>query len=489
MKHFLLLGFLLLNSPNVLSDTSASLKASEGQLQFVQSIGQVAPSLNIEAYERELKYLKMGLTLEEKVRSEVNIIAEAIRLKVIQSYEAEFARTGSAYEAEAIVKAAIQRDLELADEEMRDDLLKIAEHSLDSLTSGLRSTELNLTKLEEVMKDNIQKREAYLLSQVQGDQKRITRASDSSSDVEFQNFNSRQDLVRALVKEEQGSRWFKTASTTLRVGEGRENGGSISLQVKIEFLGVTVEAGPRINFRREYNTSVNILADGLAPVMNSNGTFNFFEKDAHNRTTNKRRFIGFFCDASLSFRTEYEGRGGFKVIGVGGDASLKKDYSNQVQLNSRRLHVPEVVGGKKVDLNFLSRICLSDFLNAQINSQVKVKDSLNIMMKNVISGLRFTHPDTQCVRDSHCNKWFRTEVVGILRNKATARCIQSSGAQFVCALRGTQGQACTIIENGKRTSSGMGEYICDKGLRCVKTRNEGWFQGGRLYQPSAGVCR
>ena len=111
MKHFLLLGFLLLNSPNVLANDAALLKASEGQLQFVQNIGQVAPSLNVEAYEREVKYLKQGLTLEEKVRHEVNLIAQAIRQKVIQSYEAEFERTGDEYEARATVAAAIQRDL------------------------------------------------------------------------------------------------------------------------------------------------------------------------------------------------------------------------------------------------------------------------------------------------------------------------------------------------------------------------------------------
>lgn len=465
------------------------LTPESNQFHFIQSIGDVAPAVNIEAYERELRYLQQGLSLDEKVRSEANILAESIRMQVINAYDSELEELGNEFEAYEKVREMIHRDLELADEGMKEDLLKIAEHALQRLVKAPRSQELDLSRLEDTLREDIKSREAYLLSGAVVSENYMRRASDSKSEAPFQNFSSKNELVKALVSNEDNSRWIKTAATTFKAGQATSRGAGVALQVKIEFLGVSVEAGPRINFRRDFSTNVNILADGLDPVIDSQGRFDFYEKDKNGRATKNRRFIAFFCDATLNFKTDYEGKGGFKVAGAGVDGSYSKEYSSSVTLNSRRLQVPEHVGNKVTNLSYLSEICHNDFLNARINSKVRVRDSLDTMMKNVVKGLRFTHPDTKCAIDSHCSKWFKNEVLGIMRNKATARCVENKGGVFACALRGTKGQACTVYENGKRTSSGMGEYICDKGLRCVKTRDAGWLQGGRLYQPSFGVCK
>ena len=473
-----------------LAKNSVELTPVSDQFHFIQSIGEVAPAVSVEAYERELQYLRQGLSLEEKVRSEANILAESIRMQVINAYEVELNNLGEMALAYEAVRTMIHKDLELADEEMRDDLLKIAEHALQTLTLAPRSEELDLTRLENVLREDIKRREAYLTSSFAGQSdKKVSRASEKKSGTDFKNFNSRAQLVNELVTNAESSRWIKTSNTSFKSGRATSRASSLSMQVKIEFLGVSVEAGPRINFKREYSTNVNIIADGLEPVLDANGRFDYYEKDRLGRSTKERRFIAFFCDASLSFKSDYEGKGSFKVAGVGAEASGSKEFSNTVALNSRRLYVPEYVGKSLVNLKLLSEICHNDFLNARINSKIRVRDSLDVMMKNVINGVRFTHPDMKCALDNHCTKWFRTEVLGILRNKATARCVKNNGGAFACALRGTRGQTCAVYENGKRTSAGMGEYICDKGLRCVKTRNAGWLQGGRLYQPSFGVCR
>ncbi|MFA5583371.1 MAG: hypothetical protein WDA09_04075 [Bacteriovoracaceae bacterium] len=487
----LLIATAMFMSTSVLASSAIRLLPQANKLHFIQSIGDVAPAMNIEAYERELDYIHSGLTLEEKVQNEAVRLVEVIRLQVIKAYEAELENTGNSLEAYEIVKNKIYKDLELADSGMKDDLLSIAEHALQNLTEAPRSEEIDLTNLRNILREDIKKREAYFLALDFNPNLTSFDAKISKSTApKFQNFASRAEVVKSLVSENDNARWFRTSNAVLKSAVATSKAASVSLQVKIEFLGVGVEAGPRISFSRDYSTSVTILADGLAPALDHEGNFDHYEKDRRGRSTNKRRFIGFFCDATLSFRSNYEGKGAFRVAGIGADSSVSKEFSNHVALNSRRIFVPEMIGNKKVNLRMLSEICHNDFLNGKINAKVSVKDSLDLMMKNVISGIRFSHPETQCVLDSHCAKWFNTEVLSILRNKATARCLGNAAeGKFSCVLRGTRGQNCAVIENGKRTSSGLGEYICDKGLRCVKTRNAGWLQGGRLYQPSAGQCR
>lgn len=487
MKKMIISTLFLLGSQSLFADSPVELTPRNNHFHFIQRIGEVAPAINVEAYERELKYLQEGLSLEEKARSEANLLAEAIRLQVIKTYEAELENLGNSLEAYESIRSMIHRDLELADSEMRDELLKIAEGALLSMVKAPRSEALDLSRLENVFMNDIKMREAYLLSDPAPLEFQKNKSAKSISNSSI-NFKSRKELVDALVSEEDNTRWYRSSSTVFKSGEAVSVGANISLQVKIEFLGVSVEAGPRISFKREFSTNVTVHAEGLEPVIDGSGKFIHYVK-RNGKLTSQKRVVGFSCDASLKFNTDYEGRGGFKVAGMGMDNSFNKEYSNLVTLNSRRLQIPEHVGRDVVDLHYLSEICHQYFLNARINNNTTVKDSLNLMMKNVINGVRFSHPDTQCAIDSHCNKWFNTQVLPILRNKSKPRCVQNNGGVFSCVLRGTQGQACAIYENGKRTSSGLGEYICDKGLRCVKVRNAGWFQGGRLYQPSIGVCR
>src|SRR5690606_33328188 len=326
-----------------------------------------------------------------------------------------------------------------ADNGMKEELLSIAEHALQNLTEAPRSEEMDLTNLQNILREDIKKREAYFLAlDFNSASTSFDAKTPKSTAPKFQNFSSKADVVKSLVSEDDNARWFRTSNAVMKSAVATSKAASVSLQVKIEFLGVGVEAGPRISFSREFSTSVTILADGLAPVLDHAGNFDHYEKDRRGISTKKRRFIGFFCDATLNFKSNYEGKGSFRVAGIGADASMSRDFSNEVALNSRRIFVPERIGNHKVNLRMLSEICHNDFLNGRINAKVRVKDSLDLMMKNVISGIRFSHPETQCVLDSHCTRWFNTEVLSILRNKATARCLgNASEGKFSCVLRGT----------------------------------------------------
>src|SRR5690606_21120244 len=109
MKKMVISTLLLLGTQSLFAGSPVELTPRNNHFHFIQKIGEVAPAINVEAYERELKYLQGGLSLEEKARTEANLLAEAIRLQVIQSYEAELENLGKSLEAYESIRSTIQR--------------------------------------------------------------------------------------------------------------------------------------------------------------------------------------------------------------------------------------------------------------------------------------------------------------------------------------------------------------------------------------------
>jgi hypothetical protein len=114
-----------------------------------------------------------------------------------------------------------------------------------------------------------------------------------------------------------------------------------------------------------------------------------------------------------------------------------------------------------------------------------VMDSLNIMMKNSVASLRFSHPKMKCLTDDHCLKWAQTEVLALNRVGNAARCVENAAEKFrSCELRGQKGQSCPVFNSaGKHLSSGRGEYTCDAGLKCVTIQDAG------IFKSAQGKCR
>lgn len=464
-----------------------SIKEKENRVNFIESIGQVAPSVSIEAYKRELGYEREGLSFEERARKEANLLAEKIKKQIALSYEAALEKKNDPEAAYNEIRTAIQKDLTLAAPEFRAELESLSLEALDQIVSGGSiSQEIKLEKVEEILLKSVEARSNYLSTP---DAVGIHNGSAFNLNGLLENgllqldYNSKQDLLDALVSNDESTRWVSTANSSIKSAEISENAARISLQVKIEFLGVSLEAGPRISFKRKYNTFATVMAEGLSPAVLPNGKFNYLKPNK------ERRFLAFFCDASLEFETEYSGGGGFKVAGIGAEGNVSKTYKNTVTLTSRRILVPERVGNHNVNLNFLSEICHRNFLNSRIDSSTTVADSLNIMMKSSLESLRYTHPDTKCARDNHCYNWYNNEVLAMVKLNTYPRCVESQdGMSRLCALRGLEGQNCTVKKNGKRVSGGMFEYVCDQGLKCVQIQKEGWFTNGELYQPAKGRC-
>src|SRR5690606_39599343 len=110
-----------------------------------------------------------------------------------------------------------------------------------------------LTNLQNLLREDIRKREAYFLAlDFNPNSTSFDAKTPKSSAPKFQNFSSRAEVVKSLVSEDDNARWFRSSNAVMKSAVATSRATSISLQVKIEFLGVGVEAGPRISFSRDF---------------------------------------------------------------------------------------------------------------------------------------------------------------------------------------------------------------------------------------------
>lgn len=469
------------------------------RVKYLEKISTDNPYINLDSYRRELEYEKKNLPIEKRAQIEANLLAEKIKIQVQRAYDLALENSG---EKEALkeVRSGIERDLDLIASEFKEEISLISSSALESATNGGLNTSSDLSNLERLMFKGSSERSNYLNmeDEVEGDFQGKPPLSNGAGVKSFENssYLSKSDVINSLVSDFESSPWVSSSGLNFRSDFITKIESKINLQLKVEFLGATIEAGPTIAFKREFKTSVLIMAEDLNPVLLPDGRFENVRRDANGKVSlengkPKKRYVSFSCDASLDFETEYVGAGGFSIAGSGLDHSMMKKYLNSVDLGSRRIVVPDVIEDKIVTLGYLNQICHHDFLNAKVSGNVTVSKSLNIMMKNVvISSLRFSHPKTSCLSDSDCHNWFYDQNIALLRLNNTPRCVTDSKEKYqYCSLRGLKGQNCTVYNSkGVRVSNGSFEFACDKGLKCLKVREEGWFQGWDLYQFARGEC-
>ena len=468
-SRFLILAALISTS----SFAGVSFKQKQLRVQSLLKMKLQAPSVVFEDYQRELEYEKHDLTVEDRAKNETNLLAEKIREQVRLAYEAAIKENKSPELARIEIKAAIEKDLALANTEMREELLNLALEILNNIENGPSSEEVDLSTVEVVMMKKVETRKAFLNAEyVTTDS--INPTANPSKDSEKKDYASKVELIDSLVSDRESSRWISSANQTVKTAQVIKNETKLALQIKVEFLGASLEAGPVISFKREFSTNAVIMAEGLNPVILRDGNFDLHKKDANNQAILKngkvqKRYVAFFCDADLKFSSEYTGSGGFKYLGVGADVMISKTFENTVNLQSRRIALPETVANKTTTVKFISDLCHGEFKQARFSNKMTVGQSLDVMMRNVVSGLIFSHPKTKCIQDSQCKDWFNGEVLAIHRYKNTYRCVEDSiDKHRFCQVRGLEGQNCPVIESGKRTSSGEWEYACNFGMKCVK---------------------
>jgi len=470
-----------------------SFKQKQLRVNSLMKLQKHAPAIALEAYQRELDYEQRGLSVESRAKIETNLLADKIRQQIHVAYRAALDQHQDSDSAREEVRAGIEKDLELAAPELKEELLTLAMNTLDSIDQGGVSQNVELATLEQSIKEEVIDRKEFLNAEVPDAM--IFIPETQISDPNKKEYASKAELMESLVSNQESSGWVSTSNQTVNTAVITKVDSKISLQVKFSFLGVAVEAGPSIIFKREYITNATIIAEGLSPVLMRDGNFDYWKRDSNNKIVLKngvqqKRFISFTCDTQLQFGTEYEGAGGFKFLGLGGTSSVSQKFVNTVIMTSRRIALPEYVEGKSMTIKYLSELCHNNFLSAHYNNTMTVADSLNAMMRNVVAGLEFSHPKTKCAVDTQCYNWFNKEVIALVKYNNFPRCAEENSREKFrsCQLRGLKGQNCPVYEKGQHTSDGQWEYTCDVGLKCVKSEGRTYFLGA-VWSYSKGSCQ
>lgn len=474
-----------------------SLQQKQLKVEALMKMKLQAPMLAVEGFLRELEYEDRGLSLQVRSKIEANILADKMRQQIVTAYKSALNEHKSPDLAREEVRTAIEADLEMAHPEMKDELLKLSLETLDNIDNGGISEEVELSSVQETMEGVIVSRRTLLNinpdpSNVGADQ--IQPKANSNKDSERKDYASRAELIESLVSDRESSRWVSTANQTVKTAQVLKTESKLSLQVKMEFLGATVEAGPTIAFSREISTDAVIMSEGYAPVITSGGNFDRVKRERDNSVAMKNgkvvpRYIAFFCDVDLKFASDSTVSGGLKYMGMGADVSVSSSFQSAVNIQSRRIALPESVGGKMVTVKYLSELCHNDFLKGRYSNNMTVAQSLTVLMKNVVAGLVYSNAKTKCATDADCSNWYRSEVITLKKKNNVARCVEHVKEKYrFCQLRGKVGQKCSVIEKNKRTSSGENEYPCDWGLRCVKKESAAYL-GSWKVTSSEGTCQ
>lgn len=484
--------FMLVALVSYSSFAAVSLQDKKLRVEQLMKLQSSIPAVSFAAYGRELEYEARGLSVQARTKNETNLLAEKVRSQVLEAYRVALSEYESPEVAREEVRQRISKDLELAAPELREELLNLANRTLDQADHGGASTEVDLKNVEAAVEEVVVSRKEFLNSESDLLENPLP---SREKDAERKNYNNKAELMESLTSKRTHTRYLNSASQDLKTTVNSKFEGRISLQVQVEFLGVTLEAGPTITFRRTIATNATISSEGYLPVVLPGGKIDRFTRDEQNKVLMKKgkpvdRYVIFGCDTELRFESEYKGNGGFKVLGIGGGMTVTKTYANQVNLRSRKIGVPESVEGKVVDLNYLSELCHESFLAAKVQGTMTIRQALHIMMKNIVSGLVFTNPKTKCMSDGQCANWFEKDVLAMEKQNNTYRCVEHvTDKNRFCQLRGKAAQSCIVIENNRITSSGRNEFLCDWGLKCVKVKDVIHGAFNQIVAPAKGVCQ
>lgn len=453
-------------------------------------------------YNREAFYESIDLPIEERARRESNLLIETVKTQVESVYLNLLEDTGSVDLATSEVREKIEADLKTMSPDLRNEIRDIAFNFLDAVARGeTTSVETAAPVIESEMvktstaRTNLLRSGFILLNEApvqSGLKSRTTPPIRANTTTDYKN---KAELISSLISIEESIIGGSMSSmASINSSKSTMVGTSVSYRVSVEFLGANLSAGPSLSFNRTYSTSVNANGDGLSPLTSRND-FDFYVRDESGKIKLKngkpeKRYMTFACNANLDFSTTLQGSAGLSVMGVGADVNASRVYSNNVRLNSRRIMLPEYLEGQTVNMSTLAQICHKDFLNARLRTNLTLKDSLNIMMRDVISTLVYSNPKTKCLTDAHCQNWFNKSIKPVSGRTAVPRCLEETREHyFACYARGTLGTKCPIYSKGKLISDGTNEYNCDRGLRCVKTKEYGWLKSFSLFQYAEGRCQ
>jgi hypothetical protein len=347
------------------------------------------------------------------------------------------------------------------------------------------------------------------LSSIYQAQDQSIYSSSSSPSADKKTYSNDNEVLKALNSFDPGTKWLTSGGWIMDMQSARRKEGRVGIQVKVEFLGQSVNAGASLFVKQEYIANLKLVADNKQLVVNDEGRFDFNERDSMGRIVMKngkpqKRWISFACEAILFYELDTSSNSGFVVSGgislpvVGGakmegNGSISEGESNRtfVNNNSRRLVVPESIGGQVTTLAHLKNICWNKYDKIRVRGRMTLLDTLKLQVRNLVKNLTVKHPHMNCAVDAHCAGWYKKRYLNKWGRRATARCATNLREHIKnCVVRSVRNQKCPVIEGGKLVSNGIDELTCDTGLKCVKVRAQGWFQNlNTVYQYAEGRCQ
>jgi len=487
-------GLLSLNAVATISEEQLSARLNELEKISV---------LDYAALKRQASYELRNMSIEERAFAEATKLLEELRFAVVRGHEMALSELGDVNAARSQLRANMEKDIHLIDESLRDDVRQIVEDVLQSSTPQsikphpsdrlVQSMKVRAAQMQTLLTQA--PHEVVVTNEKLSDARPIRELSpERFGEIDHE---SKAALLQALVDDQsQSERWVSTSNITARSANQRGYETEFSAQVSAEFMGVKVAAGPTFKFKKYVTTSVDLKGEGLYPLFDAQGKFDLVLRDAAGNPRKidgktARRLIFFTCEVETEVESEIAAGGGFKVAGLGAEGKVVAKYSTSISSNSRRALVPSTVDGRQVILSTLAEICHRDFMNTKISNGKTVLQNQEVMVKNIASGLTYVNPAMKCVNDNHCVNWFNREVIWLHKINTTPRCVQdkSSPNLMTCQVRGVAKAACSVYKEGKRVSTGMFEYTCDTGFKCVITHEGGWLQNWELWDPWRAECR
>ncbi len=453
---------------------SFSACANDGQ---VSSISEKI-TYNISDVKAALQKEVVGNSLKVRAGLEAKSTAQKIRLQISNVYQVAIKEGKSSEEAAAEIKEIIEQDIASGvDPRIQTEIRTLALDALEEIQFGkidLKMEFKNLKKAQEKSSKDI-----------------TTNQSDDPGSLissEAVSYTNKEELLASLTSSGDSTRWTQAGNMSMNGAKIVKNEARISMQIKADVMGVTIEAGPYIKFTREYGVRAVFMSEGMKPSVLPDGNLDFYKRDRSGNIilingVKARRHIAFICDADLTFEAELGAGGALRFAGAGVEGAVIQKEINTVNIASRRIQIPQYIGGKSVTTQTIYELCHNDYLSAKVSDKLTVKDSLNMMMNNFIANLRYSNSKMKCAIDSHCQGWLNAEVKPVSGENSYGRCVPEAVSSpdregfKMCVARGLKYQSCTVFDaQGKRTSKGWFEYTCDEGLKCVTVQKPGFMK-------------
>jgi hypothetical protein len=476
-----------------------------GRVQLIQDISAAGIPVDVQSYQRELQYDDQKLTVDERAEREANLLADKIRAQVLAAYQEGMKANDNPDAVAEEIKKEIENDLALARPELQDELRKIAMDALDAAEKSGMSQSVSSSSLEDVMKENIHDRMLYLNAEpgLNNQNESAEMNQRKTSDADRLSYDSVTELGQSLASTKENARWVSTSYKSTELGRATVADSNITAHLKFKFLGTGIEGGPSITFSNKMTIKAIIMSEGSDIAYNSDGSFNRWVigdngKPVMKNGKNVRNFLAMYCEYSSEVSSGYKGEATVSVeLGAGSfsnSTSLARyDTTSQTQ-SSRRVLLPDSIGGKIVNTAMIQQTCFKVYPNSLVRKGLTVKQSLALSQRNLLSGLVFSHPKTKCATDTQCMPWARgLRLSDSVKRMAFPRCVEEPTEKYrYCKMKGLQNVQCPVYDHKKLVSAeSIGGYFdCDNGLHCNITSPALYVPGTSwLFRAAVGTCQ